>query len=656
TKIILDSVPQEHPRLFIRKNEVKSYRRRAKNGDLKEICKEIIIECEKYIGEELVTEPGELMLTGPRKKKYYDDIIYATRPQMDIMEKFALLYILTGDIKYGNEAKRRILYFFGWDPNGFTSYESCDEPAMWVMMRGIRAYDWTYNLFGSAERSKVEEVMKIRAEQFYNHLRYKAGYHSSPYRSHANRALGFLGEACLCFAHEWEEADEWFEYTMTMFWNVYPVWGRGDGGWHEGPGYWSHYMSFVLRFIVALKNATGVDLMKKEYFLNTPYYKLYTNPPYAKMSPFGDEEQIPPTKSMGKLMYQFSTLLNDPHIRWYADFMEALPEKEIKEKYIETDYPGLDSVQFITDVDRGWSFMDVVLKNDALKSKSPLELPQAKYFPGVGLVSLHTELGNADNDIHFLIHSDPYGNLSHAHPDANAFTIEAFGEALAIASGYYPWYNSPHHAGWSWETKSSNSITIDGGIGQIKRSAASKGKIVKFESNDIYDYVLADATQAYRGILDKFQRHVVHIRPGIFIIFDDVEAPKPVTFEWWIHALSEMSIDELNKSITISQGNIKLETFFLQKEELSFKQFKGFPVPPELGEEDQWHVTASAVSKKKAAHFITLLVPYKEEQKPEFSIKQVTEKSNEISIIIIINNKQYIVSFLPGVSVNMKDY
>ena len=62
-----------------------------------------------------------------------------------------------------------------------------------------------------------------------------------------------------------------------------------------------------------------------------------------------------------------------------------------------------------------------------------------------------------------------------------------------------------------------------------------------------------------------------------------------------------MSIDELNKSITISQGNIKLETLFLQKEELSFKQFKGFPIPPELGEVVQTHRALSSPGLAVAA-------------------------------------------------------
>ena len=74
-----------------------------------------------------------------------------------------------------------------------------------------------------------------------------------------------------------------------------------------------------------------------------------------------------------------------------------------------------------------------------------LELPQARSFPSAGLASFHTALGDKQNDISFLMRSSPYGGVSHGHADQNAFVVEAYGRGLAIATGYYPWYGSPHH-------------------------------------------------------------------------------------------------------------------------------------------------------------------------------------------------------------------
>ena len=631
-KQVISNIPQTHPRLFIRKDELESYRERAKNGDLKEKTKVITDECDPHIGEELVAEPPFRYGIGPEKGELSGWIMRATRPPMDIMEKCGLAYLLTGDKKYGEEAKRRILHFMEWDPYGPSSYESYDEPAMWMLMRGVRAYDWTYDLFSQTEREKVEKVMKIRTSQFYDHLRHRQRYQFTPHESHSNRTLGFLGEASLCFAHEWDEADDWLKYVLTMYWNIFPVWGKEDGGWHEGPTYWSAYMSFAVHFIVSLRNATGLDLMEKPFFSNTPYFALYTNPPYAKISPFGDNEHRAPRKeSQGELMYQFSTLLQDPYIRWYSDYMES---------------------------GSGNNVLGVVLKDDNLKAKPPSTLKPSRYFPGVGLVSLHTELGNAEEDIHLLFHSDPYGPLSHAHADQNAFTIEAFGEPLAITSGYYPWYNSNHHRNWQWETRSSNSVTIDGWIGQPKRDPKSSGKITTFENHELYDYTVGDATQAYQGILKKFVRHIIHIPPGVYIMLDELEAPKPVTFEWWMHAFSEMDVDNENKSFIISQGDARLKVRFLQSEELNLQQFSKIPYPPERGEEDQWHLTATNASPEEAIDIITLLTPFRSNEEKEISVSNLkvtgggsTNQTKEISLELIIEKEKYQINFLPKATV-----
>ncbi len=621
---VLASVSEARPRLFVPHKELQSYRRRAKDGDLREIISGLLAECDRHLGEEIIAEPPYVPKSGPTRNKIYLDVFLSTRPPMDIMEQCALAYLLTEDRRYGMEAKRRLRHFFGWDPHGSTAYENNDEPAMWVMMRGIRAYDWTHDLFTPGERDAIETTMKIRATQFYRHLRERRKYHSDPYESHANRTLGFLGEVCLSFAHEWPEVREWFPYVLTMYWNIFPAWGREDGGWHEGPNYWNAYMDFVLHFITSLRKATGVNLFGKPFFHNTPYYKLYTNPPYSKIMPYGDGEEEPPDRYHGHVMYRFSTLLDDPYLRWYADFMNSGSGEDI---------------------------LGVVLKNDRLRGTAPVDLPQARYFPGVGLASLHTNFGDADNDVHFLFRSDPYGTFSHAHPDQNAFTIEAFGEALAIASGFYPWYLSPHHLNWTHTTKAHNCITFDGGLGQERSDPEAAGKIIAFEHSDIYDYILGDAARAYKGKLNMCLRHVVHLRPGVFIIYDEVEAPRPVGFEWWLHTMSEMRINESEKSIIISQNDAMMNVQFLKPQEIRFTQFKGFPDPPERTSYDQWHTYAETPGKLSSTEFLTILTPYKKGR--ESDVPGVTLSGTNDSPILTItrNGRTYKVAFKPNISV-----
>ena len=644
-KFVMKSIPEGHPKLFIFKNELGSYRYRAKYGDLKKLTSEIAKECDEHIDEALITEVPATdsilkFLKTPLIKvgaKYQDETIPYSRYFINMMEKFGVLYLLTADEKYGEEAKRRILHFYSWDPSGTTSYYANNEAAMWMLYKGITTYDWTYDLFSPEEKEKVEKVMKSRLSELYDLIRYNNIYHSYNFQSHPARMASFLAEGALCFADKWPEAEDWLKYVLTVYWNLYPTWGKDDGGWHEGPGYGNLYLTVGLHFITALKKATGIDLTEKEFFKNLPYYYIYTNPPYAKISPYGDLQHLPPSntsaefelQNRGELLYQLSSLMNNPYARWYAEFTGSGP---------------------------GNNILGVMLQNDRIIPKSPSDLPQARYFPGVGLVSLHTDLGNAEKDIHFLFHSDPFGAISHSRPDQNAFTLEAFGEALAIASGYYTWWNSEHDQKWSYSTRSANTVTIDGGKGQAFQDATAFGKIVKFESRDFYDYTLGDASKAYNSLLNVFNRHVVHIKPGIFVLFDELEAPKPVNFEWWLHSLSEMKVDDNSKIINISRGDARLKVRFLQSGKLNFTQIKGFPdAPPEHGEPDHYHTIATTSSKSTKANYITLIVPFKDGNEPVITVVNLVEKPDEISLTLIFQGKKYFIAFLPKVDVKIME-
>jgi hypothetical protein len=457
-----------------------------------------------------------------------------------------------------------------------------DEPAMWVMQRGTRAYDWTYDLFTPDQRATIEPVMKARYEQFLKRLT-SMPFESRPYSSHPARDLGFLGEGAIEFMDQWPEARQWLHYVLTIYWSVYPAWAQEDGGWQEGPSYWEGYMGFALHFATALEKATGARLIDKPFFHNTPYYKLYCNPPYARLSPFGDNQQAGPGGGSGQLMSAFAVLLHDPYLRWYP----------------ETMHSGRDLGPL------GFTLVD-----PTLKAKPPADLPQSRLFPGAGLVAMHDALADPQHSAYLVLRSSPFGSISHGHADQNAFAIEAFGEALAIASGYYPWYGSPHHQHWVWETRSVNSITLDGGQGQTIRSPESRGRIAQFVAGGRYDYALGDATAAYGTRLTKFYRHVIHIRPARFVILDELAAREPVTFEWQLHTLEKMQIDAAHQQVLIQRRNVRLSADFITPPGLKFAQTDQFDPPPERGGANQWHLTASTSAKTDAAQFMVAMAAF----------------------------------------------
>jgi len=615
-------VPCDRPRLFFGGERLAQVRAAAK-GELKDAVRDLVKSCERAIGEKLVPEPDYQPKEPDKRGPWAIRIMSTTRPPMDKMEDCALAYLLTGDKRLGLEAKRRLLYFFSWDPEGPTSFFAYDEPPMWVMMRGSRAYDWTYDLFTPEERAKIEPNMKARALQFLKQLQ-RLPFENSPYNSHAGRLPGFLGECALSFIHDWPEAREWLEYSTLIYMTGYPAWGGDDGGWQEGPSYWGAYMNFAIHFVVALRQATGIDLMQKPFFRNTPFFALYTATPYHEQRPFGDGHETSPT-GLGQILYAFSSLTHDPHLRWFADECRFRP--------------GADP-------------LSVATYDPSLKARSPLELPQARVFPGAGLASIHTALGDRERDIDFLMRSSPYGSVSHGHADQNAFVINAFGRSLAIATGYYPWYGSPHHHQWTRATRSVNSILVDG-KGQVQRSYGAHGNITAFVSNDGYDYAEGEAGPAYGDKLKRFHRHVVHVRPGVFVMFDDLEAAKPATFQWLLHAYEKIGVEEPTRTLHVLRDPAAMEVRFLLPSALSFSQTDRYE--PEVERirhpdaKNTWHLTAGTTQPSATMQFVTVLMPYRIGNEASLPRAELVRGDSAIAVKLTApDGSQDIVAFRTG--------
>jgi len=449
--------------------------------------------------------------------------------------------------------------------------------------------------------------MKERARQFYVHLKEKRRFETNPYESHAGRMPGFLGEAAICFAHEWPEAKAWIEYATLLYMTSYPAWGGDDGGWQEGPGYWSAYMNFALHYVAALRSATGVDLMNKPFFRNTPYYALYCATPYNEHRPFGDGAWSSPA-GLGGVMYAFSSLLNDPYLRWFQQASGRTVGRDV---------------------------LTLATYNPDLKPKVPRDLPQARVFPSVGLAAFHTALGEKDKDITLLLRSSPFGSVSHGHADQNAFVVEAFGRGLALATGYYPWYSSPHHHKWTRDTRSVCSVLVNG-RGQVVRSWKARGRIVAFDTREGYDYVAAEAAEAYGGRLKRFRRQIVHVRPGVFVIYAALVATKPSTFQWLLHAHDRIGIE--GRVLRVRRDPAMMDVHMLLPGQSDISQTDKYDPQPEGHEHKRrdyrntWHLTVSTKQPNRAGAFLNVLVVYRRGSRTARPKVSLTEGKDTVGV------------------------
>lgn len=578
-KAILARVPAEHPRLIFLKQELPRIRESLSAGR-KQAWEPLKRAAERALSTKLPQPPEYHTFTGENRARmgytmYFRDF----RGVIDQgMSNLALSYLLTGDERYGLAAKKILLEVASWGVEGPMSLLSKfgDEPGLSMSRHGQRAYDWLFPLFDEKERAVVRDHSIARARQILQRLR-RADYLAKPAESHAGRLICYLSEYAAVLKDETPDAVEWLDYSLRALTTFYPHWGGADGGWAEGVSYAMGYNGISLTTLEALRAAAGVDLWKRPFFRGIRRYFLYCTAPNGEMKPFGDGSERPGVGGAAILMRHYGRRLNDPACVWWAQQAMRGESGEL--------------ISLITE--------------DTVPAAPPRDQPAAAVFRGIGWAALHSALDNPANDTFLLLKSSPYGSVSHSHADQNSFAIMKGGRALAIPSGHYgPAYGMPHHADWTRQTKANNSILVNG-EGQVARDAGANGRIADFQHGRAITYVCGDAAAAYKGKLTRFFRHVVFVRPGLFMVLDDLAAPSPATFQWLLHSFDKMEVDEARRRVVSRRGPASLSVCLGTESPLAFSQTDQFDPPynqgnpPEYQEQvpNHWHFTAATTIK-----------------------------------------------------------
>jgi uncharacterized protein DUF4962/heparinase II/III-like protein len=569
------------------------------------------------------------------------------------MVRLALVWKITNEQKYLEGAKKWLVHIAGWDPNGITSYNlplsdgstGNDEAGMHILERMAMAYDWIGDELNSEEKTLVLSSLKERGNQMLDYYT-KNDFLSGPWSNHAVRALAFTGLAGLSALGELPEAGKWLDYVLQCYITSFPTWGGDDGGWSQGLSYWAAYVFWQTNFIDAMQLCSDVNLFKKPFFRNNGYFPVYFHPPYAKRGGFGDHGEAAPNLVEKLLIQRYALAYEDPVLFWQSS-------------NIHYDESLLNRLQILPGkMDwKEWFMEDVVAILSAppsnLKSRSPAGLPQAKYLKDIGWTAIHSDLGNAENDVWVLFKSSPFGSFSHSHADQNSFQVNAFGEPLFIDSGYYPWYGSPHHNLWTRMTKAHNSILING-RGQPFGTMRASGTIEKFDTTGSHTIITGECARAYNlpmndmtvkqweEYLDdpmpgmspearKVERTILfsHNREAPWIaVYDYLKTSGPATFDYMLHSLEKMQLNQKQQELFVENGEAGLDVYFLSTSALDFSQSDKFSVDPEEryeGAPDQWHFTASTVDESDEMRFLVLMIPrrLKDEVNAPLDIKKL---------------------------------
>ena len=585
---LLSRVPQRHPRLLYMERDLPAVRAtlgttrtRTWAACLRAADRALDMPAPAYPKYQLTEDPVACKL------EYKEYFAYLRGFVNNALMHLSLAFLMTEEAKYADAAKRILLEVTGWptDDADVTSVLARwgDEPGLSMSRCAHRAYDWLYDALSDDERARVLKMCEARAWQTYRRQVNRHNYLTAPGESHAGRLIAYLSEMAIVMAGEAEGAGTWLDYSLKALTTFYPHWAGCDGGWAEGVGYGTAYNSIYAPALEGLRTACDFNLWQRPFFRKVRYFFFYCTAIRGEMRPFGDgaDRGGPGTEGGGlaNLLAHHAHLFDDPYIGWWVNQVKG---------------------------SSGRSGELALMFEDEAPSKPPTDLPGSRLFRGVGWAGLHSDLGDPDHDTCMIFKSSPYGSVSHSHADQNAFAMMKGGKALAIPSGYYgPAYGQPHHAEWTRSTRANNCVLVNG-EGQVIRDAKANGRIAAFEDRKGLTYLMGDAAPAYMGKLLRWDRHMLFLRPGLFLLLDDLEAPSASRYQWMLHALEEMALGE--GQVISRRGGATLDVRLACPEGLTLSQTDRFDTPYNHGIPEQfhkdlpnhWHVTAETGGDAKA--------------------------------------------------------
>ncbi|WP_158293171.1 DUF4962 domain-containing protein [Tamlana fucoidanivorans] len=582
----------KRPRVVIRQERLETVRDTFKaNG----ITEALLKESEEYFGVILPEKEwgGKFYKNAKRvfkPKKFPDGHIKSkiTAPiWMNAIKSLCVSYLLTNDAKYANEALRwgmRVTEFDILTNNNLT-YDGNPVPDGFDFAMYLDAitylYDCLYNYMSDSQKESIRENLSKRLEIYYQY--YTNRLENRCIDNHTWQiSLGAFVRGAITVVGDIPEADKYLSYAYDIWTAIDPEQSHTDGGWFGG-GYVAVNIDVWTEVPCYFNTYTGHNFYDYPFYRNHPLYFLYRQPPGSVEDGFSGDGYGSNSKTIGdKLGLWLNILdaeLNSPVAGWLANSNKGKLNKPEKFKTFawtrQTEGKPLKNSRIVDSLGK---------------------MPQSRAFKDIGIVNMHSDLLNPKNDLHVALRSSPFGTFGHNLASHNAFNVIYKGDYLFAPFGHRHG-GAKNNATTYKHTRGHNSILING-KGQ-PYSPEAYGWIPRFLDGKTISYACGDASNAYdaepferetqlfsraklkveehisRGLLERFRRHVVFIRPSIILVYDELEADTPVQWDWVLHSRKDLKKRE--SSLEVKNVNARVDFKSSSPMEISINDKPLFP-------------------------------------------------------------------------------
>ncbi len=505
-----------HPRLYLNDEKIVFLKDKINNGvePYRSYWNTIKYKADEY-AKEAPYPPDDPRVISP----------FGEREIGDRLPYLAMAYLISDDPKYLDNAKAWMDAIANYSTWGGDQ----DLVASHILFGMSIAYDWLYDELSTAERGSYAAKMEYHADILYDLLvNTKIWWADNYHQNHNYVNTGAIMAAGVAMYDVLEDPDLYIQAACDNFTHVLDALPP-DGAYTEGVGYWSYGIGALLRYFDLERDILGVDrVLDNPWFQNTGRYRLLANVPgYAEVIQIADVYDERTDWYSPAALQWLASKFNDPYSQWLAS--EILSVRR---------YPPID-------------WRNLIYYDESIPEVSPNHLPTYGYFDDLGIFTSRSSW--EDSDATFLVFKagPPMGHHAHevlhlpmgsrhAHTDAGVFLLDAYGEYMIVDNGYQ----------YGWLTADHNTITFDGGVGQLGETLDPNGlDIPEIIDNDgnahilhtdftrEFEYLVADLTQMYKPELQitKFVRHILFIQKQIIIVIDEVESDVIHDIEWRLH-------------------------------------------------------------------------------------------------------------------------
>jgi hypothetical protein len=559
---ILDSLKRGHPRLYIDNAEMARVKQNiAQSPQAQAWYKRLEAEAESIEGQPPVVH----RLIGPR-------LLDQSRRALDRVSTLAGLYRLDGDRAKAERARQEMLTaaaFSDWNPSHFL------DTAEMTNALAI-GYDWLFDYLSAEDRAAIRAAIVEKGLKQGLKV-YAGGKGWSTNRNNWNQVCngGMTAGALAVADEEPDVAGKVLEYARASIVHSMQSFAP-DGGWEEGPGYWSYATRYNVFYLAALRSALGTDfsLSGMEGFADAGMFRIHSLGPLKLTFNFADAHD-----RVGEAFQMY----------WFArQFNRSLYARH------ESELAG----------ERG-NIWHLLFSGGRGESPARIDLPLDAVFRRIQVAFFRGAWD--DGDAVYVGFKGGDNKAGHSHLDLGTFVMDALGQRWALDLGPDD-YNLPGYFGrerWSYyrlRTEGHNTLTIDG----ENQNQSAAAPLVAFLSTPARAFAVADLSEAYKPKVEKARRGIALLERKQVLVQDEVQAAGPVEIVWNFHTRAQVQID--GARATLALGGAKLEARILAPKDARFELISA-DAPLPQAQQASVHNLIIRLQRTKAAQVAVLLAP-----------------------------------------------